>query len=628
MLSLTSDRNRTGPGAVSRYFPNRKFGYLIAVAAFSLHLFLTNGFFSFDEVLNDSPLFNYDHPFHQVRSIDRVQYISEGGAIWGYNPRLMAGYADGFAPLNDGITHWINYLVQGHVSRYTVHKIWIMALLTLPVIMVPLATWLFGFGSLWLISMLLTLILLHSNFPIRNYYLIGMGPFVFANFISMLSVAAFYAYNNKKNWKYFLPVLFLLPTSFLFHPLSFVLEIVWYCVIFFITCRTYRIQEWIGIVLIVAVTILVNWHWIKVFLAFQYIGGTGGHHFFQSYPFRFFTDYDISDIRKLPTICITMAGLFGVWIMRHSPGFKTADGASLFQIFILSMMPLCLLPYFGGMMGLAWIQPYRFNISIPIFFLVPASFTLMFLFQGIRSDHLREGIKIAIFFLLICPFFGFFPFANNKHLTTDMPDEVGWMIEWLKQNTDKNARIALQEKGPKTPVGDSHFMSFAAAQADRELITTFHFRADTVIIYGAVTVDEKFIGIPFEELTPETLKDICGLYNIRTVILHDEVSKKIMGKLRPVAYSLAQYGQLEIFGISISPSFFLMGGGDLSADLNHIKIKNATAPETVIKYHYFELLKTRPELPLERWSVPNDPVGFIKVGNGDVREFEIYVDYD
>ena len=115
--------------------------------------------------------------------------------------------------------------------------------------------------------------------------------------------------------------------------------------------------------------------------------------------------------------------------------------------------------------------------------------------------------------------------------------------------------------------------------------------------------------------------------NIKYIILHSDIAKSSIRALEPATRSIAEFGQLEVFEVSIKPSFFKVGTGNLSAELNKIRVFDATSPTTVIKYHYISTLKTSPKVPIAEHAIPESPIGFIEVQNGSVREFEIYNDY-
>ncbi len=55
--------------------------------------------------------------------------------------------------------------------------------------------------------------------------------------------------------------------------------------------------------------------------------------------------------------------------------------------------------------------------------------------------------------------------------------------------------------------------------------------------------------------------------------------------------------------------------------------KMAAPGEVVIKYHWLSTLKTKPPLKIERFDILDDPIRFIRIYNGEVRDFEIYNAY-
>ena len=606
--------------------------YVIVCGALLAHLIMVQLFFPIDEVLNDAPIINFDHPFHQERTMDRARYIADGGVIWGYNPRLMAGYIDGILALNDGLTHWVNFLMLDKVNRYRIYKLWILLSLFLPVIIMPMAMSLLGLKRLWPLSLLLTVMLVNSNDFIHEFYEIGMEPFIISNFVSLLSVASFWSYSIKKNMRAFFLVLLLLPCSFLFHPLSFFLQIVGYSVIFLGTFRSYKIRHWLLLCILLVTTVGINWHWINVFLEFKSFERPGVDLFFRSSVFDFVEDF-FFDVHKLSTTLLCAFGVVGLWRIQRTPALPL-----LFLTFAIPVFFLTLLTYCGKQMGLSWVQPYRFFISIPIFLLPATSYGVDW---GIKSlyEHLspKKLIPLAcLLFVGIFPAFGYHfkhfldyhnvkPTVRARRTTTILPAELAWLIEWIKNNTNKKARIAIQEIGENAPIGKSHCIPFIASETQREIIGNYHYKAHT--IYGVASVDHGFLDIPFETLTQETFKEKCELYNIQHLVLHEETSKDIVKTFSPFAQSVAEFGSLKIFKINTAPSFFLVGTGTVAADLNRIKVSGAFSPETVIKYHYFGLFRANPDLPVERYPIPGDSVGFIKIRNGSIAEFEIFVDY-
>jgi len=44
-------------------------------------------------------------------------------------------------------------------------------------------------------------------------------------------------------------------------------------------------------------------------------------------------------------------------------------------------------------------------------------------------------------------------------------------------------------------------------------------------------------------------------------------------------------------------------------------VSNAEGDEIILKYHYLEDFICKPNCKVEKYPIPNDPVGFIKVRN-------------
>jgi len=86
--------------------------------------------------------------------------------------------------------------------------------------------------------------------------------------------------------------------------------------------------------------------------------------------------------------------------------------------------------------------------------------------------------------------------------------------------------------------------------------------------------------------------------------------------------------KFHIYEIKRKPSYYLKGRGEVKAEINRLKLSNVSAVdgEIIIKYHWMDQFKTVPPLLIEKYSVPEHPVGFIKVIR-PVKSFDIVLDY-
>ena len=597
---------------------------------FGIHLVLAHWFFPVNELLDDSPIVNFDHPFHQQRSLDRVRFIADSGEIWGYNPKLMAGYVDGIQPLNDGITHWLNFLLEGRVGKYTIYKIWTISLFLFPVLITPFTVSLLSLRCPPAVVMILTVVLLNCT-RIRLFYLWGMGTFVFANFVSLLSICLFWAYSRDRRGHIFLWLLVVFPLSFLFHPLAFVLQVIGYILISALRFRSFGLVGWLSIVGLAAVALAVNWHWIVTYLRFSAYVSQEVEFFLQTQPIQIITD--LMSFSKLPMTLVILTALLGFW-----EAARERQGREL--IFVFAPIVLCLLSltYLGSHVGLKWLQPYRFFVSAPIFCIPFSALGILYVFKLIRKHAdkrvLLSFATVSVVSVSVLPHLYHYSYSVRavgdntgeiRRITTFVSEELRWLAAWIATNTDTRSRIAIQEVGENAPIGGSHFIPNLARIAGRELMGNYHYKSHTV--FGTSVVDEKFLGISFSDLNQYNLLEICDLYNIKTVVLHDEKSKSLMQQLKPAAVKVAQHGRFMVFDINMKPSFLLGGDGHVVAGLNAVSVSKRNEPVTVLKYHYFPFLAISPDLRIERYRTKYDPIGFIKVLNGGVTDFRIFLDY-
>jgi hypothetical protein len=84
----------------------------------------------------------------------------------------------------------------------------------------------------------------------------------------------------------------------------------------------------------------------------------------------------------------------------------------------------------------------------------------------------------------------------------------------------------------------------------------------------------------------------------------------------------------RIYRVRAEPSYAAKGTAEIkSQSLNSVQVANAAGPELVLRFHWMETLRCRPDCTIERVPEPGDRVGFIRVQNPPAA-FEIYNEYD
>jgi hypothetical protein len=83
----------------------------------------------------------------------------------------------------------------------------------------------------------------------------------------------------------------------------------------------------------------------------------------------------------------------------------------------------------------------------------------------------------------------------------------------------------------------------------------------------------------------------------------------------------------RIYRVRAEPSYFAAGSGRVVEQrLNHLKVDGASGGDVVLRFHWMETLRCRPDCRVLREPTPGDRVGFIRVPSAPAS-FEIYQSY-
>ncbi|MFH1132435.1 MAG: hypothetical protein V1754_13955, partial [Pseudomonadota bacterium] len=130
---------------------------------------------------------------------------------------------------------------------------------------------------------------------------------------------------------------------------------------------------------------------------------------------------------------------------------------------------------------------------------------------------------------------------------------------------------------------------------------------------------------PDGNLPGDKLCEYLERYAVRYVVV-SEIKRKLEWR-KDLLKFVKLIGFVRIYETKISPSYFLRGHGKIAAQgFNQISVVDARGPEVVVRFHWMETLRCRPACHIERFNVPDDRVGFIRVRQPP-EKFEIYNSY-
>jgi len=130
------------------------------------------------------------------------------------------------------------------------------------------------------------------------------------------------------------------------------------------------------------------------------------------------------------------------------------------------------------------------------------------------------------------------------------------------------------------------------------------------------------------DLLGEKLKEYFKRYGVGLVVVSRWTPKLEWRKDQLKIRALMPGSKWRIYEPLEPPSYFLKGKGKIqSQSLNLIQVDEAEGPEVIIKFHWIDSLKCRPNCQATRFPIPEDRAGFIRIKNPP-RRFEIFNSYD
>jgi hypothetical protein len=190
------------------------------------------------------------------------------------------------------------------------------------------------------------------------------------------------------------------------------------------------------------------------------------------------------------------------------------------------------------------------------------------------------------------------------------PAYVKEVSAWLLKNLQGKGRVVVQE---------FQLAEYLAATTDLPLLSGIEQRA---IHHG----DAHLFRLSEEGHLPgKALKDYFERYAVRYLVCTEFKAKLEWRKdlLKPVKLIKG----IRIYQTLIDPSYFLIGKGMIAKqEFNHIHVAEALGPEVVLRFHWMETLRCRPNCKVLRKKITGDRVGFIRIKNPPAN-FEIYNSY-
>ena len=608
--------------------------------ALALHWCATLYYFSFSELFGNAPIARIDYALHFSDAATAVWFLKNTGRAWGYDPYFLAGYPAGtlFDVDNKGFA-FFTWLLSFVLPVPVGFDVVILAAVALFPVLMFLAARNFGLSRRnSAFAVLLALALWYTDYGVKWVWANGVIAFGTVAYVSVYVVSLFLkcfgqddarrvGVSSSLDWILLFASGILV---FMIHPYSaFILPVP----LLVSYARNWRSLGWrrrLAFLSWLGAILLANWYWVEPAIRFVHLK-TGTDMFLQSDLTWLWREL-VADPRRwlvgqaLPVRWLVLfLGLYGLWRWR-----KGKPAAS--HVLTPAVLFLVAIAYTGGYLPLGRdLQTYR-NL-VPAFFLaaIPAAEALPFvaawsyriLGHGVSWQRAAMGVVyIVLLYQAVAitwssrPQWSPFRSGVSYDRISGPPAEQREVMVWLAANTANDGRIL---------VDDTRLGALIPHYSRREVIG-----GPFVVVwltYGYANANEKeLFGRPIGDLDVEQMRAYLRTYNVGWIVadVHSSALDGFATRYPDVFVLETSIWPFNIYRVNLEPSYFLVGSGKLSVGYDRIEVSEASPGAVVLKYHWLETLRTEPELRIEPYPVLDDPVGLIRVDNGEVSSFTIY----
>jgi hypothetical protein len=572
-------------------------------------------------LISSNPIFTDDYPFHYYHYLIFEHAFLHDGQFWVYNPNFAAGIAEPLASDFDNRFCEVFTLAFSFLSPIYAFKIFVF----IAFIFSPLLLYFAG-KNLEMSSggALLCFIILWGMFS----YLLGL-------FLSIYLISLLYNWLKHPNIKEYIILLLLSIILFWIHALCPIFVIIPAFIFWFMKRTKVPIIASIFLFIIPFVVFISAFVWIYPSFNQGYYSFLKGGSLINDFNILQIIPHFLllGSFKNNYYLPILILGIIGLYYWRKNEEKEKYISFALNYIFIFFLYYFF---YFKKIY--ANDLPQRFIFAMNLFFIIPASVGIKYIFLAIRPYLKQREVRLTITVLLILliPTFispylksiGFLPQAKSYlhraeisdktekrifRISSTISPDYKKLISWIKQNTTLEARILLEDSGRVThhKHDGGHMLGLLSFYTNREYIggPYPYSKAFTDFYEG------RLFNRPIERFSFHQLIEYMELYNIKWIISFYTSAVKCFNSYPEYFIFKEKIGDFSIYEVNREPNYFIKGEGKIKAELNKIELSEIKGREIVIKYHWISTLKTKPELHIEAFKMLEDPNGFIKVIN-------------
>ncbi|MEZ4225338.1 MAG: hypothetical protein R3B13_30585 [Polyangiaceae bacterium] len=622
-------------------------GFALALGALvAAHLALLAHFAPPSVLFSREPVVTVDYALH-VYQVDRArQAFAEHHALWAWDPFVLAGQPAGVVEdLTSKGTELFVLALQGLGVPWGIAFNLFILLVHL---LMPLTAW--AVGRLMKLSRFEALVLygawvwlwFFDSFLHWSWW-IGMITWSFASYAIVLFVALLWRALRDPPLYYLVALGVLTPVLAIVHPFAGITLLPVALALVVQRRKALDRTRVLGLLLVALAAAATALIWAPVTLRFKHYVGDVDTFFNATLSFLFYDSFDLlKDGRQtggpmraaVRTLCFVAAAIGLVqWRRDKDERFwpmAWLTGSALLMAYATAY---------------SWTgrqtQPYRHIGPAMLAAAVPAAVVLWRVFRPRQVRGYPASAQIALLLLAVI--------GVPRLVRTVLhyvPELLPEQVERSKLDLLSSPLVGLNE--PK-PVPMRHHGALPEQRAVRDWLVENHRGRGRVVtndwvlgeylvvaagvpVLGGITernvphVDAHLFRREREgNLGPEGLRDYFRTYAVGFVVLGGDYGP--VDARRELLEPVVNLKGYRVYRTREEPNYFAEGSGVVREQrVNHLFVDAASGSSVMLRFHYMESLRCRPDCTVLRAEVPGDRVGFLRIEHPPAS-FEIYNDY-
>ncbi len=132
--------------------------------------------------------------------------------------------------------------------------------------------------------------------------------------------------------------------------------------------------------------------------------------------------------------------------------------------------------------------------------------------------------------------------------------------------------------------------------------------------------DGRWLGSPIASLSEGALRRCLDRYAVAWIVAVRPDTVNALDRFPAVIQRAGAGAGCVVYRV-LAPQPLADGGCTVTLELGRVIVRGALQPATLVRVHWHQALRAVPPLRIERVTFPDDPVGLVRVHNGDVRDF-------